>query len=690
MNGLRPVLRLARIQLRRGWMRAAVTGAAVAVGVATLVAADLISRSVTEDIARHAEAETLTAFISEQLNVGLTAIGWVISAGGGFLLFNTFAMAVAQRREDLGRLRAVGMTRAQAVALILAEALLVGAAGSAIGLLSGVVAARALVQLIQSTSEMMNALGRAPVSSERMLLAGSAGMMISLGAAAWPAWRAAQVPPLAALRPASAGGLETASRRTAGVCLLVCALLWAGLALASPGRWLGPPWSNVVTVACILVWLVCVGMSIPVFVGLVGRAARRPLTGLFGPAGRLAADNVRRARGRVTFTVITLAVGVAMVVGVTGYMSFWFDELFFRTAHRAFAENPGLGFFPLDVEAGLQAYQQSPVLQMPPGLTEEVEAAVAGRATVAPTAFVLSPELSFLGERYFSFILDFAAVRDSGGVFFEFSQGGWEQALAAAERGCAVLITPAVADKNDVDLYDELTLETPRGRQACTVAGIGPTFVGASIIDSGEAQAFAVEAPLAVMVFPSSTEDRAAIEPALQAIADRYPQVWLLDIRQITDMQHEAMESIRSLMSGMLLVAIVTAALGVVNTAVIGLSERRLEFGVLRAVGATRDHVQGIVILEGMLLGLVGAGVGVLAGSGLVMIFIVATGGSAFGFADFPVWEAGWASLGPALGRGLVALAAAPLLAGAAAWLPARRTLRGSVVETLAPRAEWF
>ncbi len=690
MTGLRPVLGLAWSQLRRGWVRAAVTGASVAVGVATLVAADLISRSVTEEIARNAEAETLTGFISEQLNVGLSAVGWVIAAGAGFLLFNTFSMAVAQRREDLGRLRAVGMTRAQALSMVLVEALLIGTAGSAFGLAMGVLGARSLVQLIQETSEMMNALGRAPLSVERMLIAAAAGVLISALAAAWPAWQAAQVSPLAALRPTVAGGAVAASLRTAAICLLVCAVLWGGLALASPGRWLSPPWSNVVTVVCILVWLVCLGLSLPAWVELTGRVGRRPLTFLFGPVGRLAADNLRRARRRVTFSVLTLAVGVAMVVAVTAYMSFWFDELFFRTAHRAFEENPGLGFFPLDVEAGLQAYQQSPVLQMPPQLVGEVEAAVAGQASVSPTAFVLAPELSFLGERYFSFILDFTAVRDSGGLYFEFGQGDWEQALAIDAQGCALLITPSVADRNNVDLHEALTLQTPAGPLECTVAGIGPTFVGASIIDSGSAGAFGVGAPLAVMVFPHSAGARAAVESALEEIAARYPQVWLLEVSQITDMQHKAMESVRSLMGGMLLLAIITAALGVLNTAAIGLSERRLEFGVLRAVGASRAHVQGIVILEGALVGLVGAGAGALAGAGLVLIYIVATGGSAFGFADFPVWEAGWASLQTALGRGLLALVAAPLLSGGAAWLAARRRLRGGVMDTLAARAEWF
>ena len=54
---------------------------------------------------------------------------------GGFLIFNTFAVLVTQRVRELGLLRAVGASRAQVTRSVLAEALVIGAAGSTAGLL---------------------------------------------------------------------------------------------------------------------------------------------------------------------------------------------------------------------------------------------------------------------------------------------------------------------------------------------------------------------------------------------------------------------------------------------------------------------------------------------------------------------------------------------------------------------------
>jgi ABC-type lipoprotein release transport system permease subunit len=94
--------------------------------------------------------------------------------------------------------------------------------------------------------------------------------------------------------------------------------------------------------------------------------------------------------------------------------------------------------------------------------------------------------------------------------------------------------------------------------------------------------------------------------------------------------------------------------------------------------------VRRILTVEGLLMGVVGAILGTAAGVGLVLVVVVTSGGAPFGYPDFPAWEAAIASARPALERGLLALAAAPLLTAIAAWLPARRAVRGSVAENLA------
>lgn len=678
------IFRLAVRNIRRSWRRSALTALAVGGGVATLVAAELISRSVTQEIARTAESEAITGFMSEQMNVGLTVVGFVVMAGAGILTFNAFAMAITQRREDLGRLRAAGMTRRQVLGMILAEAGLIGIAGSAAGALGGIGLSRALIALVELTSEMFNRFGSPAVSAPRLLWAGGLGVVVALLAAWFPARRAMMTSPLAGLRPPQTAGLDRPRRWPAIVAVGAAGLLWAYLAIDPPGLWILPPWTNWLSLGFGALWLLCLGLALPAAIDLTARGLRAPLTRLAGVSGRLACDNLRRGRGRVGFTVLTLSVAVAMIVAVTGYLAYWFDELFFRTSEVALQENPGVGLFPINIDAGLEAYAGLTDFTVPPGLQEEVASVVGKRAVVVESYFVLAPELSFLGDRYFSYVLNPRSMREAGPLFFSFAYGDWDHALGIADRGCAVFVTPTVARRNAVWLDDPIRVTTPLGPLQCTVAGIGPTFVGASILSDAGIAAFGLEAPVAIVVFPRSPADRDALLPALAEIARRHSGVWMIDLARLTDMQREGMKSVGTVMDGMLLLAVVSAALGVVNTAAIGTSERLRELGVLRAVGAGRGEVARILIVEGLLIGGLGAVFGTLAGAGLVLVYGVTSGGAAFGYPDFPVWAAALSSVRPALMRGLAAVLAAPLLTAAAAWLPARRAVHETVLENLA------
>jgi putative ABC transport system permease protein len=61
-------------------------------------------------------------------------------------------------------------------------------------------------------------------------------------------------------------------------------------------------------------------------------------------------------------------------------------------------------------------------------------------------------------------------------------------------------------------------------------------------------------------------------------------------------------------------VALLVAALGIINTMLMTVLERAREIGVMKAVGARDRDVQAIFLLEGALIGLVGGGLGVLLG----------------------------------------------------------------------------
>ncbi len=92
-------------------------------------------------------------------------------------------------------------------------------------------------------------------------------------------------------------------------------------------------------------------------------------------------------------------------------------------------------------------------------------------------------------------------------------------------------------------------------------------------------------------------------------------------------------------------IALVVAAIGVVNTMIMAILERTREIGVMRAVGAKRSTVRALFTFEASMLGLWGGIVGVLVGFGLTKVAnifvnkqLVSQGVKASNIIGLPLW----------------------------------------------------
>jgi hypothetical protein len=139
------------------------------------------------------------------------------------------------------------------------------------------------------------------------------------------------------------------------------------------------------------------------------------------------------------------------------------------------------------------------------------------------------------------------------------------------------------------------------------------------------------------------------------------------------------------LFDAFLLMAVLAAALGVVNTTLLSVTERRREFGQLRALGATRAQVRAMVVGEAALMGFLGGLVGLVASVGLTIIFATVYGGGSVGVDNYQPWAAAFRTLPKVLPTGLIGVLASPLICALAAYFPANSILRGAAIETLNP-----
>lgn len=139
--------------------------------------------------------DTIDEFFS-LLNRFLLGIGGISLVVAGVSIFNVMLMSTAERRQEIGVLRAVGVQRRQVLRVLLAEATLLGVVG---GFLGAVLAAAAGVGLVLVAPVGFDVL---LVPSNGLYLVGAFafGVFVCLLSGLYPAYRAATLHPVEALR----------------------------------------------------------------------------------------------------------------------------------------------------------------------------------------------------------------------------------------------------------------------------------------------------------------------------------------------------------------------------------------------------------------------------------------------------------------------------------------------------------
>ncbi len=127
-------------------------------------------------------------------------------------------------------------------------------------------------------------------------------------------------------------------------------------------------------------------------------------------------------------------------------------------------------------------------------------------------------------------------------------------------------------------------------------------------------------------------------------------------------------ETFTALLLGLGAVALLVGGVGVANTMVISVLERRAEIGLRRSLGATRGQIRTQFLAESLLLSALG-------GTGGVLLGILVTAGYALS-QDWPTVVPAWAALG-----GVVATL---VIGGLAGLYPAIRASRLAPTEALA------
>src|SRR5262249_21973706 len=202
---------------------------------------------------------------SRAYRVNLNVLALVALFTGGLLVFSTQALAVVRRRPHFALLRVLGMTRGQLIAGLLLEGAVLGAVGSALGLVFGFALAQAAIRIVGPDLGSGYFRGVAPtlaLTAIALALCFLLGLATAILGSLFPALEAARATPALALKP---GDEQRAFVRLRSVWPGVAALAAGALTTLLPPV-AGLPLFGYVAIALLLVGTLMLMPRIAAFV----------------------------------------------------------------------------------------------------------------------------------------------------------------------------------------------------------------------------------------------------------------------------------------------------------------------------------------------------------------------------------------------------------------------------------------
>ncbi len=578
---------------------------------------------------------------------------------GMFIIYNSFAIAVTQRRYEIGVLRALGATRGQIRTLFLAESAVAGLLGSALGVGFGILLAQGFLGYIREVLSKFYGLGQAAgagleVEPKLMAAALAVGVVTSIMAAWVPARHAARVDPIVALQKGkihAIAGKETRQR-------------WAGALLFAA-----------VAVVCLVfrkhdpVLYFAYGLTVlgalllaPTLALWLTRVLRPLLRRLAPVEGTLAADSLIQAPRRTAATVAALMLSIAWVVDFAGAARSTYVQLLELMKTTL---NPDL-FVTTSEDIASRTFQ------FPASIGEGLKTLEG----IADVEMVRTPRIIFRGKTVLLVSTELKASRAHRTLR---SVAGDEDAMySLAADGKGIIAAENLALMQNLRLGEMVELATPAGLLKLPIVGIirdasdmgGTFFLDREVFkrhwNDDTANMF--------RVYLKPGADAARVKERILERYGSHSRLFVMSNIELRDYIMKVLNQWMALIYAQVIVAVLVAVLGIVNTLTVSITDRRRELGVLRAVGALRRQVRHTIWMEAVGIGLMGLILGVLLGAAYLYYHLKILAPDLVGLRidySFPLE---------------IALALFPVILGAAfvaALWPAEAAVRAPLVEAL-------
>ena len=558
----------------------------------------------------------------------LRVLSYIALIVGAFLIYNTISVSVVRRRSQIGTARALGISARTVQWGFLAEAGLFGLLGTLAGLVVGRALAVGAVELMGRTVTTLyvgSQPGEIVFRPWGFLVAGLAGIGVSMLAAWRPAREASSVVPVEAM----AKGREEYAVATTRSVWAIRAVVLGGLAaaLCFLPAWDRLPYGGFAAAVCLIG---AAAMLVPFIARFCLRHVTGPVLRLFGVAPMLGVQILSQSLKRTSVIVAAMAVATAMMVSVGIMVGSLRDTLAVWMGNQLQAD--------LYIRSGESLGTEDSAT-----FSEEVAGLIEALPEVDAVDRFRRYSISYGGLPANLALADFRV--HPGRSQMQILHGPDIPTIARQLVSTqSVIISEPFSNKHGLEVGDTVALPIGDGAEEFEVAAVYYDYSAEQGYLIGHREVLMKFLPdqqlTSAAVYLSDGSDLdAARSKIIQAVAGR--RVWVARNRELRERANQVFDRTFAITYALELVAIIVAILGMAGALLTLVIDRKTDLGVLRILGATKKQIRELVLAQAGVLGLLSNMIGLGLGGALSVILIKVINKQSFGWTIQFHWPVG-------------------------------------------------
>lgn len=541
---------------------------------------------------------------------------------GMFLLYNTIFIFVVKRRIEIGILRSIGCNKGNIVMLFTVYGILLGLVGSFLGILLGQAIAYFSVIAVQKTvSAMYSAISISdyiitPLCALKSLML---GFFISLVASVIPSFEASKIMPYETSRE---GSFEGRYRKHLKFFALAGLFFICGGALLSYIEYRSIPFTfpylSYGGILLIIFGYTCFSpFQLILILNLIGK----PMEKIFKSIAKVTAGDVQGSVYRFSIALMSVAITSALIVAL---LTLIFS---FRISLKKWIENT------INADVYIKPLSCTSNYCFHP-LSDDLITSIEHLPEVAGVDRYRVLQVQVFGKKIITGFGNTGLLRRLSGA--RSLNAAYMDRSRALETGRKVAVSTYLGMKYDLQKGNTIELQTPVGKQPFVVTDIFSSYSTTSgfiYLDRKWLREYwgRDDATQISIYLKSGVDAMAFIQRLNRKFSDTY-SVDIMNNQQLRQKILTIFDRSFSITYAIELIAILVSLIGVINTLLILVFEKRREISILRYLGMSWKQIRDNFTMSAGIIGISGIILGLTLGYMMSMIFIHVINKISFGW----------------------------------------------------------